>query len=123
MCCDPGQLNVASQTSIITAIWQTGPVHNLNGVLVHQVVVLRAFRSKLCEALAEVHSTTSALHLHVTKHEDGEGHAGQSSSAGEGTHTEHLFQQARQAIVQTCNSCSKVSPRVTKQDTACFMAV
>ena len=84
-------------------------MHSLNGMLVHQVVVLRSFRSKLCEALAEVHSTASALHLHVTKHEDGERHTGQSSSAGEGTHTEHLFQQARQAIVQTCNSCSKVS--------------
>ena len=79
------------------------------GMLVHQVVVLRSFRSKLCEALAEVHSTTSALHLRVTKHEDADGHPGQSSSAGEGNHTEHLFQQARQAIVQTCNSCSKVS--------------
>ena len=79
------------------------------GMLVHQVVVLRSFRSKLCEALAEVHSTTSALHLRVTKHEDADSHAGQSSSAGEGSHTEHLFQQACQAIVQTCNSCSKVS--------------
>lgn len=103
----------------------TGPVHNLNAMLVHQVVVLRSFRSKLCEALAEVHSTASALHLHVSKHEDGEGHAGQTASAGEGTHThtEHLFQQARQAIVQTCNSCSKVSPRVTKQHNTCFIAV
>lgn len=79
------------------------------GMLVHQVVVLRSLRSKLCEALAEVHSTTSALHLRVTKHEDADGHTGQSSSAGEGSHTEHLFQQARQAIVQTCNSCSQVS--------------
>ena len=74
-----------------------------------QVVVLRSFRSKLCEALAEVHSTTSALHLQVNKHEDADGQATQSSSAGENNHTEHLFQQARQAIVQTCNSCSKVS--------------
>ena len=90
---------------------------------VHQVVVLRSLRSKLCEAIAEVHSTTSALHLRVTKHEDADGHAGQSSSAGENNHTEHLFQQARQAIVQTCNSCSKVSLIQTHQDLVGFFAI
>ena len=75
--------------------------------LLYQVVVLRSLRSKLSEALAELHSTTSALHLRVAKHEDADNHAGHSS-AGEGSHTEQLFPQARQAIVQTCNSCSKV---------------
>lgn len=76
--------------------------------LLHQVVVLRSLRSKLSEALAELHSTTSALHLRVAKHEDADNHGGHASGAGEGNHTEHLFPQARQAIVQTCNSCSKV---------------
>lgn len=76
--------------------------------LLHQVVVLRSLRSKLSEALAELHSTTSALHLRAAKHEDADNHAGRSSGAGDGNHTEHLFPQARQAIVQTCNSCSKV---------------
>lgn len=74
----------------------------------HQVVVLRSLRSKLSEALAELHSTTSALHLRVAKHEDADSHTVNSSGAGDGNHTEQLFPQARQAIVQTCNSCSKV---------------
>ena len=66
--------------------------------------MLRSLRSKLAEALAEVHSTASALHLRVTRHED-QPHA----ASGESGHTEQLFQQARQAIIQTSNSCSEVT--------------
>lgn len=73
-------------------------------ILVQQVVVLRSLRSKLAEALAEVHSTASSLHLQVAKHEDGDAF----SSGGDANHIEHLFQQARKAISQTSNSCSEV---------------
>ena len=71
-----------------------------------QVVVLRSLRSKLAEALAEVHSTASSLHLRVVRHEDGHGML--ASSAGGHSHTEQLFQQARKAIIQTSDSCSDV---------------
>ena len=75
-------------------------------LLLWQVVVLRSLRSKLAEALAEVHSTASSLHLRVVRHEDGHGML--ASSAGGNSHTEQLFQQARKAILQTSNSCSDV---------------
>ncbi len=75
-------------------------------LLLWQVVVLRSLRSKLAEALAEVHSTASSLHLRVVRHEDG--HEMLASSARGNGHTEQLFQQARKAIVQTSNSCSEV---------------
>ena len=75
-------------------------------LLLWQVVVLRSLRSKLAEALAEVHSTASSLHLRVVRHEDGHGML--ASSAGGNSHTEQLFQQARKAIIQTSNSCSDV---------------
>ncbi len=75
-------------------------------LLLWQVVVLRSLRSKLAEALAEVHSTASSLHLRVVRHEDGHGML--ASSAGGHSHTEQLFQQARKAIIQTSNSCSDV---------------
>ncbi|DBA83396.1 hypothetical protein WJX79_000744 [Trebouxia sp. C0005] len=71
-----------------------------------RVVVLRSLRSKLAEALAEVHSTASSLHLRVVRHEDG--HGVLASSGGGNSHTEQLFQQARKAIIQTSNSCSDV---------------
>ncbi len=72
-----------------------------------QVVVLRSLRSKLAEALAEVHSTAASLHLRVARDEDGADH--HASSSGENGHTELLFQQARKAIIQTSNSCSEVT--------------
>ena len=69
--------------------------------------MLRSLRSKLAEALAEVHSTASALHLRVARHEDSEDQP--HAASGESGHTEQLFQQARQAIIQTSNSCSEVT--------------
>ena len=81
-----------------------------------QVVVLRSLRSKLSEALAEIHSTASALHLRIAKHEEAGTHEDHSSPAADGSHTGRLFQQARQAIVQTCNSCTQVHPSTAQAE-------
>ena len=70
-----------------------------------QVVVLRSLRSKLAEALAEIHSTATSLHLRVAKHDDDEH---DPHATGRPVRTEQLFQQARSAVIQTSNSCSQV---------------
>ena len=71
-----------------------------------QVVVLRSLRSKLAEALAEIHSTATSLHLRVARADDDDHDL---HATGRPVHTEQLLQQARKAMIQTSNSCSEVT--------------